>query len=118
MSGAVTAPALREPVIMEDFMKRFKLMAVTFLVAALLLSVPGTRAMAGESNLSSTVSGAGMIVDFFVARPLGFLSTITGTAMFIVSLPFSALGGNVEMAADRMVVKPARYTFLRPLGEF
>ena len=93
-------------------------MATIFLVAALLIAVPGTSALAGEYNSSSTGSGAGMIVDFFVARPLGFLSTITGTAMFIVSLPFSALGGNVDDAANEMVVIPARYTFLRPLGEF
>ncbi|NOY69737.1 MAG: hypothetical protein GXP53_09680 [Deltaproteobacteria bacterium] len=99
-------------------MNRIKLMAVTFLVAALLVSVPGTSAIAAEFDESPQVNGAGMIVDFFVARPIGLFSTIGGTAMFIVSLPFSALGGNVEAAAKQMVVIPARYTFLRPLGEF
>lgn len=99
-------------------MNRFKLMAVAFLVAALLVCIPGTTALAAEFNGSPQVDGAGMIVDFFVARPLGLFSTIGGTAMFIVSLPFSALGGNVEAAAKQMVVIPARYTFLRPLGEF
>jgi len=33
-----------------------------------------------------------------------------------VSLPFTALGGNVKQAADVLVVGPAKETFVRCLG--
>jgi len=60
----------------------------------------------------------GMIVDCLVARPVGFASLVVGTASFLVSLPFSALGRNTEQAFQSMVMDPGRYTFLRPLGNF
>jgi hypothetical protein len=59
-----------------------------------------------------------MIVDILAARPIGLVATITGTVVFVVSLPFSALGGNTEEAWDSLVVSPAKYTFRRPLGEY
>jgi len=59
-----------------------------------------------------------MIVDIVAARPIGLVATITGTLVFLVSLPFSALGGNTEEAWDSLVVSPAKYTFRRPLGDY
>lgn len=59
-----------------------------------------------------------MIVDIVAARPIGLVATITGTVVFVVSLPFSALGGNTGEAWDSLVVSPAKYTFRRPLGEY
>jgi hypothetical protein len=49
---------------------------------------------------------------------LGFVSLIFGTATFVVSLPFSAWGGNTGEAFDNLMVPPAMYTFNRPLGDF
>ncbi|MFN2355334.1 MAG: hypothetical protein ABR512_12515 [Desulfopila sp.] len=59
-----------------------------------------------------------MIVDVVAARPIGLVATVTGTVFFVVSLPFSALGGNTEEAWDSLVVSPAKYTFRRPLGDY
>jgi hypothetical protein len=59
-----------------------------------------------------------MFFDTLVVRPAGLIGTVAGTAVFLVSLPFSALGGNTGAVADEIVVSPARYTFVRPLGEF
>jgi hypothetical protein len=42
--------------------------------------------------------------------------TLVGSALFVVSLPFTALGGNVKEAADTLVVGPAMETFVRCLG--
>jgi hypothetical protein len=61
-------------------------------------------------------SAGEMVADAVVARPIGLLATIGGTAAFVVSLPFSALGGNVKEAADALVVGPAKSTFVRCLG--
>jgi len=41
-----------------------------------------------------------------------------GCAVFIVSLPFSLLGGNTKQASQKLVKDPASFTFVRPLGEF
>ncbi len=61
-------------------------------------------------------SGEEMIADVALARPVGAVVTVIGAAAFLVSLPFTALGGNVDQAAQTLVVEPARETFVRCLG--
>jgi hypothetical protein len=82
------------------------------LAAALtgLLALPAHGAVEGEP------SAAAMAADVFVARPIGIVITTVGAAAFLISLPFSALGGNVDQAAEKLVVAPARETFVRCLG--
>ena len=58
-----------------------------------------------------------MLADAFMVRPLMLAGTIVGAATFIVTLPFSLLGGNVGEAGRTLVVEPAAYTFVRPLGD-
>lgn len=57
-----------------------------------------------------------MVGDLVVARPLLLVTTLVGGAVFIVSSPFSALGGNIDEAADVLVKTPAKATFTRCLG--
>jgi hypothetical protein len=59
-----------------------------------------------------------MAVDVAIVRPISLVATVLGTGIFIVSLPFSILGGNVDEAGRNLVLKPAKTTFIRPLGEF
>ena len=61
-------------------------------------------------------SGAGMIVDGLVIRPLSLVMTVVGTVFFVVTVPFSAIGGNVGESFDRLVADPAEFTFTRCLG--
>ena len=61
-------------------------------------------------------NGAEMTADLLVARPIGLAATAVGTAVFLVSLPFTMLGGNVAEAGDALVAGPARTTFVRCLG--
>ena len=58
-----------------------------------------------------------MLLDAFLMRPVMLVGTVAGAATFLVTLPFSALGGNMGEAAETLVVEPAEYTFLRPLGD-
>ena len=62
-------------------------------------------------------TGGTMLADAFMVRPFMLVGTILGAATFIVTLPFSLLGGNVGEAGRTMFVEPAAYTFVRPLGE-
>lgn len=57
-----------------------------------------------------------MIGDLIIGRPLLLAATGLGTGIFLASLPFSLLGGNVKEAANTLVVGPARQTFVRCLG--
>ncbi|GFO72564.1 hypothetical protein BJAS_P2919 [Bathymodiolus japonicus methanotrophic gill symbiont] len=62
--------------------------------------------------------------DILITRPLGLAATITGTALFIVFSPFTALSSIApphdafERVADVFIIVPATYTFLRPVGKF
>ncbi len=95
-----------------------KRIMVVLLVAALLMVPFGASAMAKGSDYPMENSAELMAADFAVVRPLQFVSLVSGTVFFIVSLPFSALGDNVSDAYTKMMVEPARMTFLRPLGVF
>ena len=57
-----------------------------------------------------------MTGDLLVVRPVMMAITAVGTAVFILSSPFALLGGNLGEAADTLVVKPAKTTFVRCLG--
>ena len=63
------------------------------------------------------VSAETIIVDGLLLRPGGLVATVVGTAVFVVTLPFSIPTKSVDKAAQRLVVDPARYTFVRPLGQ-
>lgn len=90
---------------------RLKLVA-WMAAASLLLSGAPAYAVGNEDG-----PGAGaMAADLLVARPLGVVLTAVGAATFVVSLPFSALGGNIPAAAQNLVVKPGKATFVRCLG--
>jgi hypothetical protein len=58
-----------------------------------------------------------MFVDALVGRPMGLGTTILGTGVFVVTLPFTAPSGDVGTAARALVGAPAGWTFLRPLGQ-
>ena len=57
-----------------------------------------------------------MIGDLVIARPLLIGATVLGAAAFVVSLPFTALGGNVGEAGKALVVEPGKAAFVRCLG--
>ena len=65
---------------------------------------------------SDEPGAAAMALDLLVARPFGLIITTVGTAVFLVSLPFSAAGGNVGQAREKLIDGPAAYTFTRCLG--
>ena len=99
-------------------MSTFRKHSLVFVVAAFLLFTwavsPALAAREGWSRQEA--SGVAMGFDLVVLRPLGLVATVGGIALFIVSLPFSALGGNTDEAANKLVKAPFNYTFSRPLG--
>lgn len=94
--------------------KRIKNPVIVYLIAAMILIPFGATAVAQ----TGTPGAAAMISDTVFARPLGLGAMIVGAAAFVVSLPFSALGGNVKAAFNQMMAQPTRFTFMRPIGVF
>ena len=90
---------------------------VLFIIAALVVSVAGPSARAQDYKETER-SGEKMTVDILLLRPAGILATAGGALIFVISVPFSALGGNTKESYEELVKEPARYTFKRPLGDF
>ena len=57
-----------------------------------------------------------ILLDVIFLRPLGLLSTVAGTAVFLISLPISIPTKSADDVANTMVYVPFNYTFRRPLG--
>ena len=57
-----------------------------------------------------------MIGDAVFARPLLLVSTVVGAGLYVVTLPFSLLGGNPGEAGEVLVMNPGKNTFVRCLG--
>jgi hypothetical protein len=100
-------------------MYKIKKHTMIFMLISALVCVPfGTVALAGTQTTDNEISGSTMTADLILVRPLGIVATVLGCAVFIVSLPFSALGGNTKQASQKLVKEPAEFTFTRPLGAF
>ena len=98
-------------------MSGWKKQSVVFVVTvALIMCLSAPSAMAAGPKDETDGSAVAMVFDFVLVRPMGIVATIFGCATFVVSLPFTALGGNVGEAAQKLVVDPVVFTFNRPLG--
>ena len=91
---------------------------VFFLAAALVFIPVTTSALAQSAKVAQDNSAGGMTVDLLLVRPVGLVSLALGSAVFIVGLPFSILGGNTDESAQKLIAEPAKFTFKRPLGDF
>ena len=93
---------------------RHALATLTLLVASVTATPSFAEAM--DDQVNERPSTGGMLLDAVVARPMLFAMTLGGTVAFVATLPFSAMGGNVEEAAKALVIGPAKTTFTRCLG--
>jgi hypothetical protein len=98
--------------------KLLKKSLVLFLALAFITVSLPAGVFAEDPLLTDEITTENMVADAIIVRPLGVVATILGAGFFIISLPFSALGGNVKEAGQKLVVAPAKFTFKRPLGEF
>jgi hypothetical protein len=93
------------------------ILLATGLIVCSFGSVAGAQEEFGRFPTEKRTSES-MVFDLALIRPLGIVGIAVGTGAFILSLPFSALGGNTNEAFERLMADPARYTFKRPLGDF
>ncbi len=89
------------------------------MLSAAMVSLPMTASASDYAfeNTNSAPTGGEMLADAFLVRPVMLVGSVLTTATFVVTLPFSVIGGNVGEAANRLVAEPVKYTFARPLGD-
>jgi hypothetical protein len=93
--------------------------SIVLLTVLTLVLIPfGTTAPAQDQSKEKGPKAISIAADLTFARPVGFIATVAGSVLFILALPFSAMGGNTGETARKLVVEPAKYTFSRPLGRF
>ena len=103
-------------------MKLFRSTAAVLALTTGLLALPA-QAEVMQQNASGdplytadAPKGYSMIGDLLIARPLLIGATAIGVVAFVISLPFTALGGNVGEAGQALVVEPGAAAFVRCLG--
>jgi hypothetical protein len=85
---------------------------VTLCCVLAMLFVQTPQASAVEDGSVEAIAA-----DILVVRPACFAMTIIGSALFVVALPVAAISKSTRQTAHALVVRPARATFTRPLGD-
>ncbi len=97
-----------------------------FLLISLLTSLLFTPVLHAKAPITSDKARYDPMfvpIDIMIFRPLGLVTTIAGSALFVVFSPFTALSSIApphdafERVGDIFVVLPATYTFMRPIGD-
>ena len=76
---------------------------LTFCCAVALLLAQAPRANAFEDGSPEAVAA-----DVIVVRPVCFVATVIGSALFLVALPVAAISKSTRQTAHALVVAPAR----------
>lgn len=92
--------------------RRAGFLAGLCLVASLQLASPAAIA-ARDHNRPDEMEVA---LDLIVARPIGLGMAAVGSVFFVLTLPFSLIGGNMGEAADILVLGPYKEVLWRCLG--
>lgn len=87
------------------------------LIAVFLSMLFITPAMAANNGLNGREDDTIILIDMLVARPIGLATVITGSALFVIYVPFSYPFGTMHDSWKKLVVKPCGFVFKRPLGE-
>ena len=91
-------------------------MAGILATALMIFSTAPLSAQASETFLIDQPTEMAMLGDVLIARPFLTVWTGLGLAVFTATLPFSALGENVDESAEMWVRAPGRNAFRRCLG--
>ena len=100
---------------MKRLNRKLVIYLLTFMITMTHMTVVSARSNYFDDAEEPTAGE--MLADTVLVRVPMFLATVVGVVTFVVTLPLSALGGNVDEAGKTLVLEPAEYTFLRPLGD-
>lgn len=100
-------------------MKLFRSTAAVLALTTAVLAMPASaqqNTAAAPLYETETPAAFAMVGDLLIARPLLIAATVIGAGVFVLTLPFSAGGGNIGKAGKALVVEPGAAAFVRCLG--
>ncbi len=93
-----------------------KKIATTGLMLGVMAMSTVMSTMARAEVIVERPSPPAMVADAILMRPVMLGATLLGSAVYVIALPFSLMGGNAEEVGRNLVVKPFKATFIRCLG--
>jgi hypothetical protein len=99
-------------------MNMFRITAATLALSMSIMTMPASAAnVSGNPGYEVEAPHAYSIVaDVVIARPLLIAATVIGAGLFVVTLPFTAMGGGIGRTGHALVVEPGKAAFVRCLG--
>ena len=98
----------------EIVMKKIKKVFLSLLAVSLVMGCFSSTGWTEDRWAKEDPVGQGWsLMDVVFARPLGVAAGIAGSAVFVVSLPFTIPTGGVKEAADTFIIKPFQFSFNR-----
>lgn len=85
---------------------KYKLLIMMASVSLIFASIQPALAAIEIDETDFGPSYETMVVDTIVGKPLQLVNAVAGTAAYIVSLPFSLIGGNADQAQQKLFVEP------------
>lgn len=90
---------------------------VVGIIVAVLVCFLGAPSVVWAEDIDKP-TGTEIFFDLLIARPAGIIVLAAGTSIFIASLPFTVVVGNLKNTGNALVGEPYRFTFIRDLGEY
>jgi len=97
-------------------MKEFKKFFLLLLTVSLLIGSLYSTGWTGDQlrmDDTDTMAQGWSLLDLLVARPLSVAAGIGGSAVFVVTLPFTLPSGSAKDAANMFIVQPFQFSFRR-----
>ena len=85
---------------------KYKLLTMMASISLIFASMQPALAAIEIDETDFVPSYETMAVDTIVGKPLQLVTAVAGTAAYLVSLPFSLIGGNADQAQQKLFVEP------------
>ena len=88
----------------DHFLPKIASAAVSMSLIMVLMQPASAAIEIDESDFGPSYET--MVVDTVAGKPLQLINAVAGTIAYVVSLPFSLIGGNAEQAQQKLFVEP------------
>ena len=91
---------------------------VAVLTAAFLFSAVAATPSLAQSRAQDVAAHASPAVDVLVMRPAGFVSLVVGIGLMVVATPLILITRphEIHKPFEKLVVKPAKFLWVDPIG--
>ena len=92
--------------------------SVAGLTAALLLVTAAATPAIAQSRTQGDAANASPVLDVMLMRPAGFVSLVVGVGLMVILTPLVLITRPQEINKpfEQLVVKPARFLWVDPIG--